>query len=90
MRKLAVIFALLLGLAIGYLCGCRSHGQAHTVRPEFREGQRWVDRCGHIRIVRTMRVGRVFWYRDGSVGRDHECSVATWWAWVRAKEARAE
>lgn len=92
MRKLAIIFALLLGLAIGYMVGCHSHGQARTVTAELHSGQRWRDRDGQLRTVRAVqherRGVRVWWFRDEADRADHECSVGTWRAWVRNRQAR--
>ena len=94
MRKLLIILVLLIGLAIGYLAGCRSRVQSRTVTSDPLPGQVWRDREGHERVVRAVtREGsavQVWWHRDGASGPDRHCTVETWHRWARRKGGRIE
>lgn len=94
MRKTLIILAVLIGLCVGYLAGCRSHVPARAVQPEPHEGQHWIDQSGHVRIVRTVThdtsTTTVWWYYPNAKGKDRHCLIATWRQWVRAKGGRIE
>lgn len=90
MRRLLITLAVLLGLCVGYLAGCRSHAPAHAVTGTPEPGQRWVDMVGKERVVRCVQAGVVWWHRPGGSEIDRPCSIRAWRAWVRDRKGRIE
>src|SRR4051812_22562232 len=88
-RRIVIIAAVLLGLVVGYLAGCRSYVQSRTVTHDPQPGQHWRDRASQPRIIRAVtRDGErvtVWWHRQNAHGADRHCTLATWRAWARAK-----